>query len=129
MNSKLLYALLIMLCFALITIPGCKSEDAISILGTWSITKTYDQPYAPLTGTITFSGSDESGTVVFQYSIGSTVNIHNGTFTVTDLSVNFSTSPDGVSFNNHWGTIVNNNSMNGNFLNQNGNSGTWVATR
>ena len=126
MKIKLLTVLLLGLCFSLFLMPGCKTvEDEISILGTWNITKYYDQSYSPISGTITFTGSNTSGSLIFSYN-----NItNNGSFTVTGSTINFTTITNTSLTNNHWGTIASENAMNGNFLNQNGNSGNWNANR
>jgi hypothetical protein len=122
MKSKLIILLLFFAVSGLIFSPACKSGCDYSILGTWSIVITipgwYAAPSMSWTETLTFSGTDESGTITgWAYAPGQV-----GTFTVTDCNlvqilynyIDYDWGNTNIIFN---GTLTTDTTMNG--------TGTW----
>lgn len=109
---------------------GCKSsDDDFSILGNWTINMTYAGNYVYSGGTITFSGSESSGSI--QVRFPPDPQIGTGTYTVDDTSVQFVIYwPDAGYTDTCIGTVVNDSSMNGTLVEQPGStSGTWNCSR
>jgi hypothetical protein len=110
---------------------SCKSkeDEAISILGNWSITMIYSGSTVYSGGTITFAGSLLSGSVSVRFPPSTQTGT--GTFTVSESTVHFTVYwPDAEYTDTCTGTVVNDNSMNGTLVEQPGNTnGTWNCTR
>ena len=125
MKKRLLFSV-ILVTFSLLFIPACKTaEDVFNIVGTWNITLIYTGYSSPYSGTITFAGTESSGTFV-----ASITDPASGTYTVNDNSVSFSLNWTGYTdmlYAN--GTATTDNNMNGTFTQTGGYSGTWSAYR
>lgn len=109
---------------------GCKSsDDDFSILGNWTINMTYAGNYVYSGGTITFSGSDSSGSI--QVRFPPDPQIGTGTYTVNGMGVQFVIYwPDAGYTDTCNGSVLNDSSMNGTLVEQPGNtSGTWNCSR
>lgn len=109
---------------------GCKSsDDDFSILGNWTINMTYAGNYVYSGGTITFSGSDSSGSI--QVRFPPDPQIGTGTYTVNGTGVQFVIYwPDAGYTDTCNGSVLNDDSMNGTLVEQPGNtSGTWNCSR
>lgn len=122
MKVKLLLTFIVLIAMGLLFHPACKSEEGceFSILGTWSVNISIPvwDAIPPWDETLTFSGTDENGSIMgWSYFPGQT-----GTYTVTNcvavqMLYNYIDSywgPTNIIFN---GTLTGAGSMNG--------SGTW----
>jgi hypothetical protein len=119
----------LMIClFMLLFLSRCKTTDqGYDIRGTWSITMQLNGGTTTPTWTITFTGSETSGTAT-DNSFGT---IGTGTYTVNNDQVTFVLLYDSdIDFTvSYTGTITADNAMNGNLVNSGGGTGTWTATR
>lgn len=111
---------------------SCKNSEegeTFSILGNWNFTQTYAGGTTYTGGTITFAGSNTSGTVSANYP--PSTQIGTGLYTVSGSTVNFTIYwPSAAYLDTHTGTINNNNSMSGTLVETPGDvPGTWSCTR
>jgi len=120
---------LLLLAFLTFTSSCKSSEETFAILGNWTISMVYAGGYVYSGGTITFAGSNASGSISVRFPPDA--QIGTGTFTVNGTTVHFTVYwPDAGYTDTCNGTVVNDNSMNGTLVEQPGNSsGTWTCTR
>ena len=120
---------ILMICLSvLLLIGGCKTADqGYDIRGTWSIAIQLEGITLTYNWTITFTGSETSGTAT-DTSFG-TIGI--GTYTVNNDQVTFVLLYDSdIDFTvSYSGTITSDNAMNGNLVNSGSGNGTWTAAR
>ena len=120
--------ILVMCLSVLLLLSGCKTNDqGYDISGTWSIAiQLYGSPITN-TWTITFTGSETSGTAT-DTSFGTT---GTGTYTVNNNQVTFVMNyvSDFTFIVTYTGTITSDNAMNGDLVNSGGGTGIWTATR
>jgi hypothetical protein len=112
----------------LLILCGCKTtEQGYDIRGTWSIAIQLYGSSITNTWTITFTGSETSGTAA-DNSFGTT---GTGTYTVNSDQVTFVMNyVSDINFTaNYTGTITNDNSMNGDLALSGSSTGIWTATR
>jgi len=117
MNKRLPFLLLFLLC---LTLTACAPKTEFDIRGEWQYTmidssgNTYDS------GTITFSGTPEKGTYL-QINIYDVA--YEGAFTVKGSDIQLS------GYETWGGTVLDVNTINGNWEHDDGANGTFQANR